>query len=168
LGKIGAKRTARLPYFSPHPSRRNSQLRCAPTDVSLNERSKRKPTDIDRARMTEVRPIVSQRCARLRELGPEVAEAFRKSIEAEGTPEHSGLEAEYLRLEEEFERLAREVWSTPVQTWQDVIERAEIAYAYGDSDLVRLLLSDDLGTRAAAELLMAVLRMAGAPTWRCW
>jgi len=118
--------------------------------------------------MSQVRPIVSQRCSRLRELGPRLAEAFRKSVEAEGTPLHCGLEAQYLQLEEEFEELAREVWSTPVQTWQDVIERAEIAYAYGDSDLVRSLLSDDLGTRATAELLMAVLRMAGAPTWRCW
>jgi hypothetical protein len=112
--------------------------------------------------------LISQRCAQLRDLGPQLAEAFRKSVEAEATPANPELEAEYLRLEAHYETLAREVWASPPRSWQDVVDRAELAYAYADNELVNSLRSDDLGTRSAAELLMAVLTIAGPPTWRCW
>ena len=112
--------------------------------------------------------LVSCRCAELRELSPRVAKAFRKAMLAEASADHPVFEAEYLALEQRYEALAREVWAAPAQSWQDIIERAEIAYAYADGDPLKSLCSDYVGRRAAAELLMAVLAMAGGPTWRPW
>jgi hypothetical protein len=118
--------------------------------------------------MSQRLALVSERCAQLRELGSRVAKAFRKAVLAEGSVDHPVFEAEYLALEQRYEELAREVWSTPAQSWQDIVERAEIAYALAASDPLKCLSSDDVERRAAAELLMAVLAMAGGPTWRPW
>ena len=118
--------------------------------------------------MSQRSSLVSARSTQLRELGPRVAKAFRKALLAEGSVDHPGFEAEYLALEQRYEELAKEVWSAPAQSWQDIIERAEIAYALADGDPLKSLSGDDLERRAAAELLMAVLAMAGGPTWRPW
>ncbi len=83
---------------------------------------------------TEGTHLVSPRCARLRRLGPMVEEAFRTSMEHEGTAAYAALEAKYQALEEEYEALAREIWATPVTSWEDIVERAELAYAYADED----------------------------------
>jgi hypothetical protein len=118
--------------------------------------------------MSQRSSLVTTRCAQLRELGPRVAKAFRKALLAEGTVDHPVFEAEYLALEQRYDELAREVWSTPAHSWQDIIERAEIAYALADGDPLKSLSGGDMERRAAAELLMAVLAMAGGPTWRPW
>ena len=118
--------------------------------------------------MSQRSSLVSTRCAQLRELGPRVARAFSKALLAEGSVDHSVFEAEYLALERRYEELAREVWSAPVQSWQDIIERAEIAYAFAAGDPLKSISSGDVERRATAELLMAVLAMAGGPTWRPW
>jgi len=110
--------------------------------------------------------LVSSRCVRLRRLGPLVEEAFRASLQHEGGPAYAKLEARYQELEEEYEALAREIWVTPVTSWKDIVERAELAYAYANDDPATNQTSDDLGTRAAAELVMAVLQMIGGEGWR--
>jgi hypothetical protein len=115
---------------------------------------------------TEGTHLVSSRCARLRRLGPLVEQAFRASMQHEGGPAYAELEARYQELEEEYEALAREVWATPVTSWKDIMERAELAYAYANDDPAKNQTADDLGTRAAAELVMAVLQMIGGEGWR--
>ena len=76
---------------------------------------------------SEGTPLVSSRCARLRRLGPLVEQAFRASMQHEGGPAYAELEARYQELEEEYEALARETWATPVTSWKDIVERAELA-----------------------------------------
>ena len=84
--------------------------------------------------MSQRSSLVSARSTQLRELGPRVAKAFRKALLAEGSVDHPEFEAEYLALEQRYEQLAKEVWSIPAQSWQDIIERTEIAYAYADGE----------------------------------
>jgi len=95
-----------------------------------------------------------------------VEDAFRASLAQEGAPDYAELEAKYQQLEEAYETLAREIWATPVTSWQDIVERAELAYAYANEDPAKTQTADDLGTRAAAELVMAVLQMIGGAGWR--
>ena len=110
--------------------------------------------------------LVSARCAKLRRLGPKVEEAFRASMAHEGSPAHAELEARYQALEDEYETLAREIWATPTHTWHDIVERAELAYAYAHDDPAMGRLADDLGTQSTAELILAVLKMFGGKAWR--
>jgi hypothetical protein len=95
-----------------------------------------------------------------------VEEAFRASMQHEGTPAYAEMEAKYQALEDEYEALAREVWATPVTSWEDIVERAELAYAYANEDPALGQLANDFGTRAAAELVMAMLQMVGGEKWR--
>ena len=95
-----------------------------------------------------------------------VEEAFRASMAHEGSPVHAALEARYQALEDEYETLAREIWASPAHTWHDIVERAELAYAYAGEDPTLGRLANDLGTQSAAELILAVLKMFGGKAWR--
>ncbi len=116
--------------------------------------------------MSEGESLISARCASLRALGPRVEEAFRASLEHEDSPTYAQLEAKYQQLEDQYEALAKEIWATPVKSWQDVVERAELAYAYATEDPEDNQKIEDLGMRAAAELVMAVLQIVGGEGWR--
>jgi len=116
--------------------------------------------------MSEGKSLVSHRCAQLRKLGPLVEEAFRKSMAHEGSPAYEEHEAKYQQLEDQYEALAREIWESPVRSWQDIVERAELAYAYANEDPAQSQNADDLATRAGAELVMAILRIVGGSAWR--
>lgn len=110
--------------------------------------------------------LTSQRCLTLRKLGPLVEEAFRNALAHEGAPDFHELDAKYHDLEVHYDQLAQDIWATPVASWRDVVERAELAYAYADQDLSQNLDCDDTAVRAAAELAMAILALAGGEAWR--
>ncbi len=116
--------------------------------------------------MSEGKSLVSARCEKLRRLGPLVEVAFKASMEHEGSAAYAALEAAYQQLEDQYETLAREIWASPVTSWQDIVERAELAYPYANDEPARSLNADDLGTRATAELVIAVLQMVGGEAWR--
>jgi hypothetical protein len=108
----------------------------------------------------------SVRCQTLRKLGPLVDEAFRFALAHEGSSVFPELDAKYCDLEAHYDQLAEEVWAAPVGSWQAIVERAELAYAYADEDLSQLRESDYAATRATAELVMAVLALSGGAAWR--
>jgi hypothetical protein len=110
--------------------------------------------------------LVSERCQTLRKLGPLVDETFRCVLAHEGSPDFPGLDAKCRDLEIHYDELAREVWATPPESWSDIVERAELLYAYADEDLSQKLQSDYLAGRAAAELVMAILELSGGRAWR--
>jgi hypothetical protein len=110
--------------------------------------------------------LLSQRCVTLRKLGPLVEEAFRNALAHEGDADFRELDARYHDLETHYDQLARDVWATPVASWRDVVERAELAYAYADQDLSKNLKCDDPALRATAELAMAILTLARGEAWR--
>jgi hypothetical protein len=109
---------------------------------------------------------VTDRCSTLRKLGPLVDHAFRHALAHEQSPEFSQLDAKFCDLEAHYDQLAQEVWETPPKSWSDIVERAELAYAYADEDLSDNLQSEYPPTRAAAELVMAILALTGGKPWR--
>ncbi len=111
-------------------------------------------------------PPVTDRCVTLRKLGPLVDHAFRHALAHEQSPEFPQLDAKFCDLEVHYDRLAQEIWETPAKTWSDVVELAELAYAYADEDLSENLHSEYPPTRATAELVMAILTLTGGKPWR--
>jgi hypothetical protein len=84
----------------------------------------------------------------------------------ENGPENARIDAAYRELEGRLDQLAHEVWATPAQSWQDIVERAELAYAFADEDMSQHLNSDYTAMRALAELVMSILALSGGDAWR--
>lgn len=81
-----------------------------------------------------------------------------------GSPEHRAAEAQYQALHDRFERLSAAVWSAPAKNFDDLLARAEIVNFGCDRSTdgaVTHFTSDDCFERPAAELMRAVLEMAG-------
>lgn len=111
-------------------------------------------------------PPVSERCQTLRKLGPLVDEAFRTALANEFNADFAELDAKYHDLEIHYDQLAQNVWETPPTCWRDIVERAELVYAYADEDLSECRNSDHAAVRATAELVMAILALTGGSPWR--
>lgn len=70
----------------------------------------------------------------------------------------SARETDSDTIRKELDSTIDDVWSTPAKTWDDIVARAEIArFWVGDADPEY---ADDLGDRAVAELVKAVLAVA--------
>jgi hypothetical protein len=116
--------------------------------------------------------VTSPAALEIRRLASRAREAidYECSLEIapfEYAPGYAEARARSAELTDEIKALAEAIWSKPVRSWADVIERAEVAEWYSDREPFtnRLggITSESPDERAKAFLLEAVLKLAGHP-----
>jgi hypothetical protein len=103
----------------------------------------------------------------IRRLASMARAAIDYECSLEGQPGYAEACAQSAELTDKLEALAEAIWSKPVRSWSDVIERAEVVEWYSDREpftnrLVGIT-SEAPDERAKAHLLEAVLKLAGHP-----
>jgi prophage DNA circulation protein len=92
--------------------------------------------------------------------------AITEALEVEGTVAHEAACSKVRRRTRELDDLADRVWQRPIDSWDDVVMRAEVALAYHQSAAGRNIEGLDAACpfeRSLAELLSAVADIGG-----CW
>jgi hypothetical protein len=101
----------------------------------------------------------------VRRVGPLLLAAINAEGDLEDTPNYEPACARSDALQAELDALSDTIWSRPVTCWEDVAARAIISDAWEEhhprTHRLAALTAEYRGDRAAAEVIEAVLTLAG-------